>query len=61
LLVLLALDFSSGYVRRSINAFPRLAPWKLYQNYALDAVLLRHARLDDRATEFSPPDRAREG
>ena len=50
------LDFSSGYVRRSIDKFPRqgsIAPWKLYQNYAIDTVLLRHAPLNDRAMEFS--------
>ncbi len=50
------IDFSSGYVRRSIDEFPRqgsAAPWKLYQNYALDRLMLRHASLADRAMEFS--------
>ncbi len=50
------LDFSSGYVQRSIDQFPRqgsFAPWKLYQNYAFDLVTLRHARVDDEAMEFS--------
>ena len=28
-------------------------PWKLYQNYALDRVTLRHGRLDDGAMKFS--------
>ncbi len=54
------IDFSSGYVRRSIDAFPRqgsFAPWKLYQNYALDLMALKHGRLDDRSMEFSSPDR----
>ncbi len=54
------LDFSSGYVRRSIDKFPRqgsISPWKLYQNYAIDTVLLRHARLNDRAMEFSKANR----
>jgi hypothetical protein len=50
------IDFSSGYVTRSIEEFPRqgsAAPWRLYQNYALDRLMLRHARLDDKAMEFT--------
>src|SRR6202035_4631158 len=33
------IDFSSSYVQRSIHLFPKQgskAPWRLYQNYALD-------------------------
>lgn len=55
------IDFSSGYVQRSIAEFPKqgsFAPWKVYQNYALDLVTLRHAPLEDGAMEFSTPDRA---
>jgi monooxygenase len=51
------LDFTSGYVQRSIDKLPHqgsFAPWKLYQNYALDMMLLRHAPLDDGALELSP-------
>jgi cation diffusion facilitator CzcD-associated flavoprotein CzcO len=54
------LDFSSGYVQRSIDKLPKqgsAAPWRLYQNYALDMMVLRYARLHDRAMEFSTPDR----
>ena len=54
------LDFTSGYVQRSIDKLPRqgsVAPWRLYQNYALDMLVLRYARLRDRAMEFSTPDR----
>jgi monooxygenase len=50
------LDFSSGYVQRSVADFPRqgsFAPWKLYQNYALDRLLLRRAPVADRSMEFS--------
>src|ERR1700733_13705425 len=50
------MDFSSGYVRRSIGEFPRQgsrAPWKLYQNYILDRYTLRHAPLVDRSLEFA--------
>ncbi len=51
-----AIDFTSGYVLRSIDQFPRQgtqAPWKLYQNYPLDLVALRHAPLKDGTLEFS--------
>jgi cation diffusion facilitator CzcD-associated flavoprotein CzcO len=54
------LDFSSGYVQRSIDQFPRqgsFAPWKLYQNYALDMLALRHAPIADGALRFSQPSR----
>lgn len=52
------LDFSSGYVQRSIDRFPKQgdrAPWKLYQNYALDLMHLRYGRLDDGVMTFSKP------
>jgi cation diffusion facilitator CzcD-associated flavoprotein CzcO len=51
-------DFSSGYIQRSIARFPKQGtkhPWKLYQNYALDILNLRFGRLDDGALEFSNP------
>jgi cation diffusion facilitator CzcD-associated flavoprotein CzcO len=54
------LDFSSGYVQRALHKLPHqgsAAPWKLYQNYALDLLLMRYAPLKDRAMEFSTPDR----
>jgi cation diffusion facilitator CzcD-associated flavoprotein CzcO len=50
------LDFTSGYVQRSIHKFPHqgsVAPWRLYQNYALDRMLLERAPIGDRAMEFS--------
>ncbi|MDX6583256.1 MAG: monooxygenase [Solirubrobacterales bacterium] len=50
------IDFSSGYVQRSIDKFPKQGsrrPWRLYQNYALDILALRHAGLEDGALEFS--------
>ncbi len=50
------LDFTSGYVQRSIAKFPKqgkVAPWRLYQNYALDLVSLKYGRIDDKAMEFS--------
>jgi monooxygenase len=52
------IDFSSGYVQRSLHMFPKQgsrAPWKLHQNYARDLLLLRYGRLDDGVMEFSNP------
>ena len=50
------IDFSSGYIQRAVDKLPRqgsAAPWKLYQNYVLDRIALKHGRLDDKAMEFS--------
>jgi len=50
------LNFSSGYVQRSLHLMPKQGsrrPWKLYQNYALDRVALRHSSLKDRSMTFS--------
>jgi monooxygenase len=50
------IDFTSGYIQRAVDQLPKqgsVAPWKLRQNYAIDRVLLEHARVDDRAMEFS--------
>lgn len=52
------LNFSSGYVQRSIARFPKQgskAPWKLHQNYALDLLNLRFAGVDDGAMQFANP------
>jgi monooxygenase len=49
-------DFSSSYVVRSIDQFQRQgsrAPWRLYQNYALDILSLRFGAIEDGAIEFS--------
>jgi monooxygenase len=57
------LDFSSGYVQRAMAKFPKQgskAPWKLHQNYALDLMNLRYAKLDDGVLEFSNPAKVRE-
>jgi cation diffusion facilitator CzcD-associated flavoprotein CzcO len=56
------LDFSSGYVQRAMAKFPKQgskAPWKLHQNYALDLMSLRYAKLEDGTLEFSNPAPAR--
>ena len=58
------LDFSSGYVQRSLDQLPRQGttkPWKLHQNYARDMLTLRLGRLDDGTMRFAPkPARVRE-
>jgi cation diffusion facilitator CzcD-associated flavoprotein CzcO len=49
------IDFSSSYVRRAIDLFPRQGskrPWKLNQNYMRDFLALRFAPVDDKALEF---------
>ena len=49
------LDFSSGYVQRALPMLPRQGdrkPWKLYQNYLLDWLMLRLARVDDGVIRF---------
>ena len=51
-----SLDFSSGYVQRSIAKMPKQGskrPWRLYQNYALDIVTLRYGKIDDGVMRYS--------
>jgi monooxygenase len=50
------LDFSAGYVLRSLDQFPKQGskrPWRLDQNYALDVRNLRYGPIDDGAMVFS--------
>jgi hypothetical protein len=50
------IDFSSSYVQRAIDKFPKQgasAPWRLYQNYALDIFSLRFGSIENEAMEFS--------
>jgi monooxygenase len=52
------LDFTSGYVQRALTKLPRqgtTAPWRVYQNYALDLLAFRFGRLDDGVMRFSRP------
>jgi cation diffusion facilitator CzcD-associated flavoprotein CzcO len=49
------INFTSGYVQRAIESLPRQGsrkPWRLYQNYALDLVSMRHGAIEDGALEF---------
>jgi monooxygenase len=50
------IDLTSGYVLRSIELFPRQgtrAPWRLYQNYPRDVLMLRRGAVEDGALEFA--------
>ena len=52
------LDFSSGYVQRAMASWPKQgakAPWKLHQNYVMDLMSLRYAKLEDGTLQFSNP------
>lgn len=52
------LGLASGYIQRAKNVLPKQgnkAPWKLYQNYALDLATLRFAKLEDGVMQFSCP------
>lgn len=52
------IDFSSGYVQRSLHKLPKQGsrlPWKLHQNYAFDIMMLRYGRVDDGVMEFQRP------
>jgi monooxygenase len=51
-----SLNFSSGYVQRSVAKMPKQGskrPWRLYQNYALDIVSLRFGKIDDGVMRYS--------
>jgi cation diffusion facilitator CzcD-associated flavoprotein CzcO len=55
------IDLKSGYVERALDRFPKQgvhAPWRLYQNYARDILVLRHGDIDDGVLEFSNPEPA---
>jgi cation diffusion facilitator CzcD-associated flavoprotein CzcO len=50
------IDLDSGYVRRAVDRFPRQgtsAPWRLYQNYLRDIIMLRFGDVDDGVLQFS--------
>ena len=54
------LDFTSGYVQRAMEGFPKQGargPWKVRQNYLRDLMSLRFAKFEDGALKFSNPAR----
>jgi cation diffusion facilitator CzcD-associated flavoprotein CzcO len=49
------LDFTSGYVQRSLDQFPKQGskePWKLRQNYVFDIRTIRRGAIDDGVMRF---------
>jgi cation diffusion facilitator CzcD-associated flavoprotein CzcO len=49
-------NFSSGYIQRALPHQPKQGskrPWKLYQNYVLDLLTLRHGSVRDKAMVFT--------
>lgn len=55
------LDFTSGYVRRSIHTLPKQGdkkPWKLKQNYLFDRMMIEFGDVDDGVMEFTAPQKA---
>jgi cation diffusion facilitator CzcD-associated flavoprotein CzcO len=49
------LDFTSGYIQRSIDMFPKQgskSPWRSYNNYMLDVWTVAYGSMTDRALEF---------
>jgi len=53
------LDFTSGYVQRSLQDFPKQGsrePWKLRQNYVFDIRTIRRGPIDDGAMRFGSGD-----
>ena len=56
------LEFTSGYVQRAADQLPKQGarkPWRLYQNYLLDLLMLRFGRIDDGTLELTPAPTAR--
>lgn len=52
------LDFTSGYVQRAASVLPRQGdrrPWRLYQNYIMDMLTIRHGRIADGVLQFDMP------
>ena len=50
------IDFTSGYVQRSIDQFPKQGskpPWRLYQNYPRDSRVIRRGELEDGVMVFA--------
>ena len=49
------MDFTSGYVQRAQDSLPKQGdrrPWKVYQNYIKDLLVMRYGRLNDGVMEF---------
>ena len=52
------LNLSAGYILRAGDVLPRQGsrrPWRVYQNYAMDALVTRFGRIEDGVLEFGRP------
>lgn len=52
------LDFQSGYIQRANHIFPKQGsrrPWRVYQNYLLDMLMIRYGRIADGVLQFFSP------
>jgi len=50
------LNLTSGYIERAVDKLPKQGskrPWKIYQNYLLDLMLLKFGAIDDGVLHFS--------
>ena len=55
------MDLTSGFISRAKHLLPKgadRAPWKIYQNYAMDKKLFRNGKLEDGVLLFSKPGKA---
>ena len=53
---MLLMNLNSGYINRSLGELPKQgnkAPWRVYQNYALDYKMMRLDRVDDGRLAFN--------
>jgi len=53
--------FTPGYIERALANWPKQgskAPWRVYQNYIRDTILLKWSSVDDGTLEFSNPPQA---
>ncbi|MEP7339062.1 MAG: NAD(P)/FAD-dependent oxidoreductase [Acidobacteriota bacterium] len=54
------LNLTSNYILRAMDQFPRQGsklPWRLYQNYFFDTMMIRFGSIKDDALEFKQPER----
>jgi cation diffusion facilitator CzcD-associated flavoprotein CzcO len=50
------MNLTAGYVRRALSYLPAQGvrrPWRVYQNYLLDMLTMRHSRIEDGTLRFS--------
>ena len=55
------LPLTSGYIQRSIKDFPKQGsrePWKSYNNYMRDILMVRYGKVADDSLVFSTPEKA---